>query len=440
MNWKKMRPLYFMVGFWGDKFRGYFSDYCLPSLLVPGNLKALSCTDGHKFLIATTRHDWAELQLCPLWAELCEHAEPVLIEVGLPEDSSEAAKFRHMSLGHRLMVNVAIAEQALACQIMPDAMYTNGTVSTILRHAAQGARAVLTVAMRLKEELLFTGLKERNLLPALSRSQPIHLRSRDVVDIAIASLHDDCGLHDWDGSRFPIFPGFSFWRVRNDLGIIIQSAYYAYILLDMAAIEQHNERSFDDACIENHWLSDNFPDPSRVRIVQDSDDALVISWTPSSERGSIPATARVARLRSIAPVWKGYRMRCMREYHLKLGDVQKANNIRYPIYWHTAAAGDGWRDTAEWRDAEARVRRIMFIFFGDLFSDFLKSGHFRLTVLLVPWWNILRIGVRAAPFMGKLWAVGCTAWRAIRGSEAELALLKRKVGLRDTRSAEAPDA
>ena len=32
--------------------------------------------------------------------------------------------------------------------------------------------------------------------------------------------------------------------------------------------------------IENAWLSDNFPDPARVHVVQDSDEMMLVSWTP----------------------------------------------------------------------------------------------------------------------------------------------------------------
>ena len=86
-------------------------------------------------------------------------------------------------------------------------------------------------------------------------------------------------MHDWDGQHFPLWPAAA---NAAKSGILIQSAYYAYILLDMATIERHNERSFDIACIENYWLSDNFPDPSRIRVIGDSDEAMIVMWTPSA--------------------------------------------------------------------------------------------------------------------------------------------------------------
>jgi hypothetical protein len=387
-----MRPLYLMVGFWGERFRNYFVDFCLPSLLSLGNLGSLSAAHGHQFLICTTAGDWEKLQESPLWSVLCKHATPIMIEVGLPDGPSDEAKFRHMTLGHRAMVNAALKDRALACHIMPDAMYTDGTIDTALRYAAAGARAVLTVALRLKEERLFADLNLRQVLPDRasngSASRPITLKSRSVVNLAVANLYDDSILHDWDGPHFPRWPAYSFWRVPDRSGILIHSAYCSnYILLDMATIDHHNERSFDTASIENSWLSDNFPDPSLVRVVQDSDEAMVISWTPSAPYVLPRPMPLIFRLPGLSAIWKGYRLRCMHELHVSIGDTQKANNIRYPIYWHTGDIG------GEWRDVEARARRVMTWFFGDLFEEF-SGKTLPVRTALNAWWLILRFSVR----------------------------------------------
>jgi hypothetical protein len=398
-----MRPLYILVGFWGDRFRSYFLDFCLPSLLSQNNLGFLSREDGHKLLVATTVEDWRELEASPLWAKLSNHVTPTLIPVGLPEDSSDAGKFRHMTEGHRLLVNVTLRDRALACQVMPDAMYTDGTIATALSRASQGADAVLTVAMRLKEETLFRDLRTRNLLPArASEPQTIRLGSRDVVDLAIKHLYDDCLLHDWDGGRFLRFPAFAFWRARCG-GILIHSAYFAYILFDTAKIVEHNERSFDMACIENYWLSDNYPDPSRISIVEDSDDALVVSWTPTAPYIPPPTLPSWVHVLGLSWMWKGYRMRCMREYHVSIGDVQKANNVRFPIYWHREALDAGPHDSEDWSVVRRRANSVMFWFFGDVFPEF--GGKERRQIVLLAarlWWSILRLAVRLAPIFDRV--------------------------------------
>ena len=55
-----------MVAFWGDCYRDRFVQLCLPSLFAPGNLPRLRAEDGHRFLIATTLTDWAEIERLPI--------------------------------------------------------------------------------------------------------------------------------------------------------------------------------------------------------------------------------------------------------------------------------------------------------------------------------------------------------------------------------------
>jgi len=389
-----MRPLYLIVGFWGDRFRSYFLDYCLRSLLSPRNLGALSAADGHRFLICTTAADWQALQRHPAWSALAAHATAVHIEVGLPDGTSEKAKFDHMTLGHRLLLNAAHRDRALTCQIMPDTIYTDGTFETVLRCAAAGAHAVLTVALRLEQEGLFAGLRERGLLlePASEESSaaPITINARSVVDLVIKNLYDDSLLHDWDRSDFLRWPAYTFWRMPGDRGMLMHSASHAYILFDMATVKQHDERALDMGCIENHWLSDNFPDSSFIHVVQDSDDALLVTWTPSAP---FPLPARmpaIVRRLGLAVPWKIYRIRAMREYNIAVGDFQKADHVRYLVRLH----GEDVQG-ADWRPLEERIEKIMTWTFGDVFEEFSgKSCPAAARIALAMWWPLLRLLVR----------------------------------------------
>ena len=47
------RPFYLIVVLWSARFREYFLEYCVPSLLAPGNLSALSTKVPSRFLIMT---------------------------------------------------------------------------------------------------------------------------------------------------------------------------------------------------------------------------------------------------------------------------------------------------------------------------------------------------------------------------------------------------
>src|SRR5271156_5037889 len=81
------RPFYFMVPFWGQRYREYFVDLCLPSLLAPNNISLLRAEDGHRFLIATTWEDWKTIEHLPIMERLRQHVTPTWIEINNPQQS-----------------------------------------------------------------------------------------------------------------------------------------------------------------------------------------------------------------------------------------------------------------------------------------------------------------------------------------------------------------
>jgi hypothetical protein len=379
-----MRPLYVMTVVWGPRYCSYYAEYCLPSLLAPGNLGSLSASDGHKLLVCTRAADWKTLIDLPIVAALSKHVTPQLIEIGLPgvEPDPFTAKFRHMSLGHRLLTETAHRDGALGTLIAPDAMFSDGTIAAALRHADQGAHAVLTFAPRMIEEGLFGELRSMGLLPASGGSdgKPLCLDSRAVVGAAIRNLAPDNLAFDWDSGQFPKWPAFCYWRAPGEAGILIHSFYHWYVLLDFAVVARHETQAFDTASIENSWLSDNFPAPSGIRVLQDSDKAMVVSWAP----GLSPVASSDARSSLAATIRRGFRLRRAREFNALVGDFQKANAFRYPIRWHNAASN------GDWAAIEARSGRVMLWFFGDVYGEFAAGLPRSAVIALNVWWLLLR--------------------------------------------------
>jgi hypothetical protein len=54
------------VTFWGEEYRRYFLDFCLASLLAPGNIPAITDKTAAWLLIATNDRDWSALPLFSL--------------------------------------------------------------------------------------------------------------------------------------------------------------------------------------------------------------------------------------------------------------------------------------------------------------------------------------------------------------------------------------
>ena len=49
------------VTFWGEEYRRYFLDFCLASLLAPGNLPDIDDKEAARLLIATNDRDFGRV-------------------------------------------------------------------------------------------------------------------------------------------------------------------------------------------------------------------------------------------------------------------------------------------------------------------------------------------------------------------------------------------
>src|SRR5262245_20606793 len=104
------RPFHIIVVFWGDRFRNYFLEYCLPSLLAPNNLPCLATRQRSKFLIATRPNDWLAAKDTLIFRVLERYITPVFLEI--PSCPPEKSGCEHMGIGHKLACALAYQEKA----------------------------------------------------------------------------------------------------------------------------------------------------------------------------------------------------------------------------------------------------------------------------------------------------------------------------------------
>jgi hypothetical protein len=162
-----LRPFYFVVVFWGETFRNYLADYCLPSLLAPGNIPALR-RGNHKFIFCTTRQDWEAISATVIVSVLKKHIEPHFIEI--PPAPPGMSGCEHMGLGHKAAAEMAYRDGAYGVFLTPDLMISDGTVAALCRHALTGTRVVLVAALRFGEEPLFQRLAAASVLKTGERA------------------------------------------------------------------------------------------------------------------------------------------------------------------------------------------------------------------------------------------------------------------------------
>src|SRR5277367_2963882 len=171
---RALRPFYFIVAVWGERFTDLLLNFCVASLLSPNNIPAL-LNSGNKFLVATTDEDWERMQSQPIFQLLEQYIDPVFIRI--PPCPSGANKYLHMGIGHKLATHMAFDDRAYAAVLTPDMMVSDGTVAALQRHAVNGIQVVLTAALRFGEEPLFEHLKQMGIAafdsPYDSEARPV---------------------------------------------------------------------------------------------------------------------------------------------------------------------------------------------------------------------------------------------------------------------------
>ena len=273
------RPFFFMVPFWGERYRRYFVDILLPSLLAPNNLALLRGKQGHRFLLATTREDWNAIVDLPIMVRLREHAPPVFIEIPNPAHDTapgSTSAILHQNVAQERLVSAAFEAGAYGSLYSPDCIISDGAVASLIKHARAGHRLVLCPALRQSEGAALADLARLGYLSAHSHSSetgaPISIPQRVLAGLMVRHLHPEMAIFEEGAAGQPPLASFRYWRLPNQAGIILHTFHGAPMLMDYGTVDRH-----DVSCLEHHSFEDvyvarNFGGLGEFQVVQDSDE------------------------------------------------------------------------------------------------------------------------------------------------------------------------
>jgi hypothetical protein len=329
------RPFYFIIVLWGERFREYFLEYCVPSLLASQNLPALSTRTPSKLLIATRPEDWAAIQATPIFRVLSRYVLPVYIEI--PPCPPGRTGYQHMGLGHRIACDMAHRDKVYATVLTPDCMLSDGSVARLQELAQSGTQLVLTAALRFGEEPFLKHLRDMGALTSGSRSEsgtPIAVTGRQMVFAAVNGFHSETLAYEWDAPGLMAISPAAWWRVPDENGILLHSLSWAPLLLDYSAIADHDISTFEQWTLDGDYLFNNTSKIEKIHIVQDSDELFLASWGPLNER---PVT------KTRFPFDKFLASHFFKQsFYSGFFDPLKRKLFFLPVRWHSRALNDKW--------------------------------------------------------------------------------------------------
>jgi len=417
-----LRPFYFVVVFWGETFRNYLTDYCLPSLLAPGNIPVLS-GGKDKFLFCTTSQDWEALAKTRIFATLRQHIEPYLIEI--PPAPSGKHGCEHMGIGHTLATQMAHRDGAYGVFLTPDLMVSDGTVAALRRHALAGAKVVLVAALRFGEEPLFQHLTALGVLKKGERSSergtPLAITSRQMMTACLHSFHSETQRYEWDAPYFTSFPSACWWQVPGEEGIVLHSLSWAPFLCDYSSVEEHDTSALENWTMDGNYIHQNFGTGSSIHVVTDSDEMMLVSWAPLADRPQSLLPNPLKMLPVVGNLIKGGTLRA--SLLSGLFDGLKLKIFFQPVRWHARELTPAWNAT------EARAALVLRRYAWDLDASSVHHVHPLWRMFLVPWLPVARIWIVLAHLNQYRSRLAARLVAALRGDRAAWGRIIRRIGL-----------
>ncbi len=360
---RALRPIYFAVVVWGERFTHFLLQFCIPALLAPNNIPALR-NRGNRFLIATTEEDWKRIDAHPIVSVLRKHVETVFIRIPFPPHGVPV--HLHMGIGHKLATQMAFDRRAYGIVLTPDLILSDGTIAAAQRHAAGGAQLVVTPALRFGEEPLFECLSQLRIASVDSRlgdeAKALVVTGRQLVWAGIRSFHSETLTYEWDAPYFSAFPSACWWRVPGEDGVIVHSLSWFPLIVDYEAVAQHDSSVMDRWTIDGDYIHRNFGLDSGIHVVQDSDEAMLVSWAPLACRAYALAPDPQFELPLVGAWLKGlrfYEALCDPRF-----DPLKRSLFARAVYWH-----GGEINAASWRAVETRAAHALRKYVGTMIGD-----------------------------------------------------------------------
>lgn len=318
----------FIVTFWGERFRGYFCQFILSSLMAPGNIPSLANKQDSKFLIVTTKQDWEALQSEPIFKLMQQHIESIFFEMEMPKDNSK--KMLIMSKGHKIASEYAYINKAIGVFVTPDLVVSNGAVARLQELISLGKSVVLSAAIRFQFEGSVAALKKAgHMIPGL----PLTLSGRDMMRAVLPNLHSEVKRYIWDKPYYPLDAITSIW-FQNKHNAVIHTFSWGPMAINYAAVNNHKTDTFDNWTLDGDYVfancGDNINDD--IYVVTDTDELAFASFTTEEDLHFDLKKDRLQKNFFISKLVKQTYLKI--QYDSQTMDPLKRKLVKIPIFFH----------------------------------------------------------------------------------------------------------
>jgi hypothetical protein len=270
---------YLAVTFWGEEYRRYFLDFCLASLLAPGNIPALTDKTAARLLIATNDRDWAALQSEPTFVA----AKKLIAIEQVPFENaayfSAHEKMLVMSEAHRRLARRMFEDRAHGIFIYPDMIAATGFIGKLEELSRNGAAVVMFMNVRFANEGLISEIKEQGLVRP---GEPMAMSSNELVRLTLRHMHSEMIRSGFDNDYADYGCSSYFWPVATGEDLLFHCGSWIPSLIDYGCIDKHDDSTFQSCTLDGDYVAKNLTNSGNVHFVRDTTELFMISFTPEA--------------------------------------------------------------------------------------------------------------------------------------------------------------
>jgi len=327
------KAIQLLLPVWGERYIDQFLEFCLPTLLAPGNIPALAKALPCKFVFLTSSEGEKNLRAHPGIRYLDSYCtvETQVIDDLITGDNHSTT----ITLAFERAVRAAGAEILNTCFffLISDYLMADGSLASVLKRMQAGASGVLAGNFQVVEQDAIKTFHMR-----FDRGRPdIAIPPRELVDWALNHLHAMTAANtvNFSLSRSS-HSNRLFWRVDDDT---LLGRFY---LMHMICIRPDIADFVIGASCDYSFIPEMCPS-GKIEALTDSDDYLVVEMQPREHETD---SLRLGRIDA-------------KELALSLSQwttAQHRENAKYQIVFHARDVPS----TAEpvTREAEAFVAEI----------------------------------------------------------------------------------
>ncbi len=341
---------YIAVTFWGEEYRRYFLDFCLASLMAPGNIPAIEYSNTARLLVATRDDDWQALQTEPTFVAVKKYIAVEHVRHEAPLNTPHSKKMYFMSQGHKLLAQRMFEDRARGVIVYPDMILADGALRRIEQLASSGYKVILCLAVRFANEGL---IDELRFLKLIEPGKPLAISPEELVRLTIKHMHSEAVRLEFDADLNDQAACSFFWVVTPGQNLLFHCANWAPLLIDYGAVSHHDDSTFDEWTLDGDYVAKNFADIADIYVVRNTTELFISCFTPESKVSFSKMRLFPYRFASLRTPMKIVRAREYMDSFDILDDVKK-RLFRVPIRVQGGAATE-----IAWREAELRAATIV---------------------------------------------------------------------------------